>query len=96
VNDYTMTTLQRVRDHILETAYLSDPVDLTDDTSLIDGGLVDSTGMLDVILFLESEFGITVEDRETTPQNLETIARIAAFVDRKLAASAERPGQARS
>jgi acyl carrier protein len=88
VNDDTMTTLERVRAYITETAYLSDPTQLTDDLSLIDSGLVDSTGMLDVILFLEGEFGITVEDRETTPQNLETIARIAAYVDRKLASAA--------
>jgi acyl carrier protein len=83
-----MTTLERVRAYIIDTTYLSDATQLTDDLSLIDSGLVDSTGMLDVILFLESEFGITVEDRETTPQNLETIARIAAYVDRKLAAVA--------
>ena len=41
--------------------------------------------MLDVILFIETEFGIRVLDRDTTPSNLETIARIAAFVARKQA-----------
>jgi acyl carrier protein len=40
--------------------------------------------MLDIILFVETEFGISVSDRETTPANFETITRIAAYVDRKL------------
>lgn len=82
-----MTTLERVRRYIIETCYLSDPAELTDTVSLIDSGIVDSTGMLDVILFIETDFGISVSDRETTPDNLETIARIAAFVDRKRAAA---------
>lgn len=77
-----------LRDHILEMFYVSDPSELTDELSLIDSGLVDSTGMLDIILFIEGEYGFHVEDWETTPENLETIGRIAAFVARKMAAPA--------
>lgn len=67
--------------------YVADPAALTDDLSLLESGIVDSTGMLDVILFLvESEYGIEVADHETVPENLETIARIDAYVTRKLAA----------
>ena len=83
-----MTVQDRVRGFILESFYVSDPADLTDDISLIDSGLVDSTGMLEVILFIEAEFGFRVEDRETTPENLETIGRIADFVARKQATAA--------
>ncbi|MFN8619358.1 MAG: acyl carrier protein [Chloroflexota bacterium] len=75
----------RLRGFILEVFYLSDPAQLTDDVSLINSGIVDSTGMLDIILFVESEFGITVRDDETRPENFETIARLTAFVERKLA-----------
>lgn len=78
-----MTTKERVRAYISETFYLSDPATLTDEVSLIDSGIVDSTGMLDVILFIEGEFGISVGDQDTVPENLESIDRIAAFVDRK-------------
>lgn len=78
-----MTIQDRVREFIVESFYAEDPAEVTDDISLIDSGLVDSTGMLDVILFLEGEYGIRVLDRETTPQNLETITRIAAYVSRK-------------
>lgn len=83
-----MTIQERVRLFVLESFYVSDPGGLTDDLSLIDSGIVDSTGMLEVILFLEGEYGFHVEDRETIPENLETISRIAAYVDRKLAAVA--------
>jgi acyl carrier protein len=73
----------RARRFIVENFYVSDPASLAGDTSLINTGLVDSTGMLEVIAFLESEYGIRVEDREMVPANLETIDRIAAFVARK-------------
>jgi acyl carrier protein len=59
---------------------------LEDGTSLITGGFVDSTGLLEVIAFLEAEYDIRVLDQETIPENLETIGRIAAFVARKRAA----------
>ena len=80
-----MTIQERVRQFILETYYVADPETVTDEISLIDSGLIDSTGMLDLILFLEGEYGIRVADRETTPENLETISRIAAYVTRKQA-----------
>ena len=83
-----MTVQERVRQFVLEYFYVSDPAELTDEISLIDSGIVDSTGMLEIILFLESEFGIHVEDHETIPENLETISQIAAYVQRKVAAAA--------
>jgi acyl carrier protein len=78
-----MTDRDRIRHFILDYFYVTDPRTLTDDVSLIDSGLVDSTGMMGVIMFIESEFGISVEDRDTTPDNLDSIAKIASFVDRK-------------
>jgi acyl carrier protein len=81
-----MKTEEKVRGFVLEHFYVSDPTELTDDASLIETGFVDSMGYLDVILFLETEFGIAIEDRDLSPQNLETIARIAAFIERKLKA----------
>jgi acyl carrier protein len=84
-----MTVQERVRSYLLEYFYVSDPAELTDETSLIDSGIVDSTGMLDVILFLEAEYSFHVEDDETIPENLETISRIAAYVGRKRAPTAD-------
>jgi len=83
-----MTIQERLRQFIMEVFYLSDPDELTDEVSLISSGIVDSTGMLDVILFIEGEFGIHVEDREVIPENLESISRITSFVERKRRAAA--------
>jgi acyl carrier protein len=83
-----MSANQRVREFLLQNFYVSDPSELTDETLLVSSGLVDSTGMLEVITFLETEFGIQITDQETTPENLESISRMVAFVERKRAPSA--------
>lgn len=83
-----MTVANAVRQFIQKNFYVEDAAQLADDSSLVTEGIVDSTGMLEVIAFLESEFGIRVEDHETVPANLETIGRIAAFVAAKSRKSA--------
>lgn len=82
-----MTIQERMRRFIVEFFYVSDPEELTDDVSLLDSGIVDFTGMMDIILFLEGEYAIHIEDAETIPENLESISRIAAFVARKQSAA---------
>jgi acyl carrier protein len=59
------------------------PLDLN--VSLFDQGIVDSTGILELINHLEERFGIKVQDDELLPENLDTIGNICAFLDRKLA-----------
>lgn len=74
---------EEIREFITTNFYLPDPKALSDEASLIDLGVVDSTGVLEVISFLESRFGINVGEDETVPENLDSIARIVAFVARK-------------
>ena len=78
-----MDATERVRQFIVKNFYVADPSALGDDTSLLDQAIIDSTGVLEVIGFLEQEFGITVDDAEMLPENLDSIGRIAAFVARK-------------
>jgi acyl carrier protein len=73
----------RVKQFVMENFYVSDPSELLDGTSLIANGTVDSTGMLEIIAFLESEYAIKVLDPEMIPANLETLERIGRFVERK-------------
>ncbi|MBL0275923.1 MAG: acyl carrier protein [Anaeromyxobacter sp.] len=73
----------RVRQFVQQNFYVEDPARLGDEVSLVNEGIVDSTGMLEVIAFLEEQFAIKVDDAETVPANLETIGRITAFVVRK-------------
>ncbi len=81
-----MQVQERVKRFIVENFYVAEPEELTADTSLLTGGYVDSTGMLEVVQFLEEEYRLEVADQEMVPANLETIARIAAFVARKAGA----------
>jgi acyl carrier protein len=69
------------------TNYLFGDVTRTpgDDESLVEGGVIDSTGVLELIEFLESHFAIEVSDTETVPQNLGTIANLTRFVGAKKA-----------
>lgn len=80
-----MKLQQQVRDFVTANFYVADPKTLEDRTSLLDQGIIDSTGVLEVIMFIESTFGVTVEDSEMLPENLDSIERIAAFVARKKA-----------
>jgi len=79
-----MELKKQVRDFVTANFYVADPASLEDRTSLLDHGIIDSTGVLEVIMFVESTFGITVEDSEMLPENLDSIERIAAFVSKKL------------
>ena len=56
---------------------------IPDNQSLLDAGVIDSTGVLELVSFLESTFGIEVHDDEMLPENLDSISAIASFVGRK-------------
>lgn len=58
-------------------------VTLDPDQSLIESGIMDSTGVLELVEFLESTYGIRVEDEELVPENLETITNILKFLQTK-------------
>ncbi len=57
--------------------------DLTDGGSLLDLGIIDSTGVLELVGFLEETFSITIEDSELVPENLDSIDNLVAYVARK-------------
>jgi acyl carrier protein len=53
------------------------------DASFLETGLIDSTGILELVTFLEGKYGLEVADEELVPENLDAVSRIAAFVVRK-------------
>ena len=55
-----------------------------DDDSLVEGGIIDSTGILELIEFLESRFEVKVSDSETVPENLGSISNLTKYVMSKL------------
>lgn len=74
----------KIRAFIEKNFYVPDSDSLSDDASLLDRGVIDSTGVLELIGFLQDEFGVEVADDEMVPENLDSIARIEAYVQRKL------------
>ena len=82
---------QNIRDFIVSNfLYGQDSQSLTDDQSFLENGIIDSTGVLELVGFLEQQFGITVGDRELLPENLDSVENVSRFVARKLQAKGER------
>ncbi|MGD8415115.1 MAG: acyl carrier protein, partial [Candidatus Latescibacterota bacterium] len=72
------------REFIVETfLFGADDGQLEDGDSLLESGVVDSTGVLELVGFLEEEFGIEVKDEELVPENLDSIDNLAAFIEKK-------------
>lgn len=57
----------------------------TDDDSFLDKGIIDSTGVLELVAFLEEQFGIKVEDEELVPENLDSTNNLVNFINSKTA-----------
>lgn len=83
-----MDIADQVRKFITSNFYMVNPAALGSDESLLDTGVIDSTGVLEVISFVETTFELTVDEADIIPENLDSIARIAAFVTRKREARA--------
>jgi len=73
-----------VRNYILENFLFSDnQSDLTDEVSFLEEGIVDSTGVLELVMFVEETFGIRVEDEEIIPDNFDSVAKLSRYVEKK-------------
>ncbi|HEB50642.1 MAG TPA: acyl carrier protein [Desulfobulbus sp.] len=59
--------------------------DLGNDDSFLEQGIIDSTGVLELVEWLEETFSISVDDEELIPENLDSVNRLAAYVARKTA-----------
>lgn len=75
---------EQIRSYIVENFLFGDDSDLDDSLSFLDSGMIDSTGILEVISFLEDTFPIKVNDDELVPENLDSIQNILGFLGRKL------------
>ena len=81
----TFTVVEEVRDYILQNILLGvTDVPLDEGDSFLQRGILDSTGVLELVGFLEEHYGITCADKEITPENLDSLNAIGAYVLRKL------------
>jgi acyl carrier protein len=75
----------QVKQYILNNFLMGgDPERITDSVSFIEKGIIDSTGVLELISFLQETFGIRIEDAEMVPENLDSLEKIEKYVDSKL------------
>ena len=78
----------QVREYLAENFMFSDDgFDLSDDASLLEEGIVDSTGVLELVMFIEETFGLKVADEEIVPDNLDSVSNLADFIKRKQGAA---------
>lgn len=80
-----MTIEAKIRDYIRQNFLFGSDEQISDEHSLLDAGIIDSTGAMELVSFLETEFEVTVSDRDLVPENLDSVSAIASFVTRKLA-----------
>ena len=76
---------EKIRTFIIENYLFGDDEGLEEGTSFLDKGIIDSTGILELIDYISEEFSITVEDEELIPENLDSINNVTAFIARKSA-----------
>ena len=72
----------RLRTFVAKNFYLADPQSFDDRTSFLDRGIIDSTGVLELVTFVETEYKITVADDDMIPSNFDSIDALTAFIGR--------------
>ena len=82
----TQAIKDKVKAFVIENFLFGDSAyELADDASLIENDIIDSTGVLELVAFIEDDFGIVMADADIVPQNLDSLARISAFIEAKSA-----------
>ena len=74
---------ERIKGYIIDNFLFGDEENLEDQTSFLDAGIVDSTGILELVDFLDNEFRIKISDDEILPENLDSINNIVNFLKNK-------------
>jgi acyl carrier protein len=74
---------ETIRGFILEKFPLAKKKGITDNTPLLENGVLDSMGVLDLVEFIEGEFKIGITDEDLLPENFRSVAEIAAFIQNR-------------
>jgi acyl carrier protein len=82
-----MDNSSKVREFVVENFLFGDGEALKHDTSFMEEGIIDSTGILELVFFLEETFGFSVEDDELVPENMDSLQNITRFINQKLSAN---------
>jgi len=78
-----MEIIKTIRKFLIENFLFEEDENVRNETSFLENGILDSTGVLELIAFLEETYGIEVEDEEVIPENLDSIANVAQYIQKK-------------
>jgi acyl carrier protein len=76
--------LSQIRQYIAENILFEDTYPYPDEASFLDEGIVDSMNVLELVAFVEEQFGIPVADEDITPENFDSVAKMTAYVQAHL------------
>jgi acyl carrier protein len=79
-----MPPKSEIRNFIVENFLYGQDDNFTDEISFLEKGIIDSTGVLELVTFVEDKFGITVEDEELIPDNFDSLTKLSSFVSNKM------------
>ena len=79
-----MTREKEIREFIVENFLFGERNGLDIHTSFLESGIIDSTGILELVSFLEETYQIEIEDAELVPENLDSIQKVTTFLQSKL------------
>lgn len=78
-----MDIITTVRNFIIKNFLFEEGQNLKEETSFLENGIIDSTGILELVAFMEETYGITVDDEELIPENLDSIASLVQYIRKK-------------
>jgi acyl carrier protein len=79
-----MSYINVVREFVIESFLFGNPGEFNEETSFLQSGIIDSTGILELVSFLEETYGITIQDEELIPENFDSLNNIDKFLCNKL------------
>lgn len=81
-----MSPMPEVRDFIVENFLYGQDDNFSDDISFLEKGIIDSTGVLELVTFVEDKYGIVVQDQELVPDNFDSLNKLSSFILKKIEA----------
>lgn len=79
-----MQSKSEIRNFIVENFLYGQDNGLGDDVSFLQKGLMDSTGILELLSFIEEKYGISIDDEELIPDNFDSLNKLSAFITKKM------------
>lgn len=79
-----MNYLETVREYVVENFLFGDASQLQEDTSFLESGIIDSTGILELINFIEEKYNIRVDEEDLVPENFDSLKNIVQYLERTI------------